>query len=468
MNEFRSGDAIHFVGIAGSGMNGIARILLARGFSVSGSDEKESATLSSLASLGAKTYVGHRTEQINGANYVVISSAIPESNPEVIAAREAGIPILRRAEALARLLPGRFSIAVAGTHGKTTTSGIFAQTLTSMGREPSFVIGSKVKDLGESATEGNGSEFIIEADESDGSFLEYRPDGAIITNIELDHVDNFTSIDELLALFNDFAKTVKRFLVLCQDDPLAASISIPDHVQRISYGTSTESDLRISRYMEIDHGSSFHLHFKGEHLGEVRLKVPGRHNALNATAVIAATIAMELDRDSVIAGISHFAGTERRFELKGVVGGITVVDDYGHHPTEIAATIAAARSYLSQSAQSAQSVKADQGSGRLAIIFQPHRYSRTAAFFDGFAKTLQEADKCFLLDIYSAGEMVIPGVSSEMMSERIKGSEYLSSFDSVLERITDWAQPGDLIMTLGAGDVTKLGPRIIAVLESHQ
>lgn len=461
MTEFEKGKAIHFIGIAGSGMSGIARILLARSFLVSGSDEKESATLSDLALRGAKTFVGHRSDQVHGADYVVISSAIPESNPELVAARESGIPILRRAQALARLLPGRFSIAVAGTHGKTTTSGIFAQTLSSMGREPSFVIGSTVKNLGQSAMEGNGPEFIIEADESDGSFLEYRPDGAIITNIELDHVDNFSHIEELIKLFNNFAATVKRFVVLCHDDSWASKLEIPTNLRRISYGASEGSDLRISQFKETTRGSSFNLSFEDRDLGTVQLNVPGIHNALNATAVIASTIAMDLEIESVIAGISDFAGTKRRFELKGVAHGVTVVDDYGHHPTEISATIASARSYLAHS-------EAMVGrSGRLAIIFQPHRYSRTAAFLEDFARALGHADKCFLLDIYSAGESVIPGISSEKISELIEGSEYLSSFDEAIEHVIDWAAPGDLILTLGAGDVTSLGPRIIKALESR-
>jgi UDP-N-acetylmuramate--alanine ligase len=461
MTEFETGKAIHFIGIAGSGMSGIARILLARGFSVSGSDEKESATLTNLALLGAKTFIGHKSDQIKGADYLVISSAIPESNPELVAARESGIPVLRRAQALARLLPGRFSIAVAGTHGKTTTSGIFAQALTSMGRDPSFVIGSKVRNLGESAAEGKGPEFIIEADESDGSFLEYRPDGAIITNIELDHVDNFTHVEDLVALFNDFATTVKRFIILCQDDPLASKISVPATLRRISYGTSTGSDLLISHFEERSEGSRFTLSYKDKDLGVVQLKVPGFHNALNATAVIAATIAMDLEMESVISGVSHFSGTERRFEIKGMAHGITVVDDYGHHPTEISATIAAARSHLAHSAMR------EDGTGRLVIIFQPHRYSRTAAFIEDFAEALQRADKCFLLDIYSAGEKIIAGISSEAISRRIEGSEYVSSFEEAVERVTEWARPGDLILTLGAGDVTSLGPRIIKALESH-
>ena len=454
MNTFLEGSHIHLVGIAGSGMNGIARILLRRGFTVSGSDEKESATLNSLAKLGAKTFVGHRAEQVAGANYVVISSAITESNPEVVAAKEAGIEVIRRASALARLLPGKFSVAVAGTHGKTTTSGMLAQLLQDLGRSPSFVIGSNISALGESAKEGDGDEFVIEADESDGSFLEYQPDAAIITNIELDHVDNFESIQELVHLFERFAATAKEMVILCHDDPHASSLKIPVNIRRISYGMKEGADLRIAEVVAEDGGTRSRLIYEGEEIGSLKVAVPGLHNALNAAGVVATALGMGLNGAEVIAALSSFRGTSRRFDIKGIVNGITIVDDYGHHPTEIRATILAARAHL-----------AAHHGGRLAVIFQPHRFSRTQVFVEEFAAALSGADRCIVMDIYGAGESAIEGVTSASITDRSENALHLSDRNLIIDEMKLWARPGDLIMTLGAGDVTDLAPQLLSALE---
>jgi len=456
MSIFREGSKIHLIGIAGSGMNGIARILLARGYEVSGSDEKSSAVLDSLAALGASTFIGHRKEHVVGADYVVVSSAIPDSNPELIAARANGVEILARAEALARLLPGRFSIAVAGTHGKTTTSGMLAQSLTMMGRDPSFVIGSTIRALGESAREGEGSEFVVEADESDGSFLHYRPKGAIITNIELDHVDNFHDVEEIVQLFTDFAATVSDFVVVCGDDERAASLPIPDGIQRISYGTRNDCDLILEEIEESGSGVAARVRWKGESIGQMSLRVPGRHNALNAAAVLAASLAMGLEPTHILTALSQFEGTSRRFEFKGEARGVTVIDDYGHHPTEISATIEAARGFHTP---------VGSGPARLGIVFQPHRFSRTAAFADEFIAALSKAERVFLLEIYSAGEEPIAGVSSRVLASRMANGELCSDFDDAVAKVDAWCRPGDLILTLGAGDVTKLGPLILKALE---
>lgn len=455
-SNFAPGSHIHMIGIAGSGMSGIAEILASRGFKVSGSDEKESATLQSLASRGITTYVGHLAEQVGEAKYVVISSAIREENPELSAARAKGIEVVRRASALARLLPGKFSIAVAGTHGKTTTSGMFAQMLDALGRDPSFVIGSRIASLGVSAREGRGDVFVVEADESDGSFLDYKPDGAIITNVELDHVDNFSSIDEVMELFTRFIATAHEFVVICGDDPRASALSVPSGIRRITYGTSDRCDLLIGEIEELSDGLVAHLQWQGGAIARLRLPIHGRHNAMNAAAVVASAIAMGIDIAAATNALSGFRGTARRFEVKGVFDDITIVDDYGHHPTEIEVTISAARAVL-----------ATAGKGRLCVIFQPHRFSRTAAFAEGFSKALSGADRSVVMDIYSAGEDQLPGVSSEAIAERAKNSIHLGDSNRVIEEIVKWARPGDIVLTLGAGDVTELGPKILTALKSR-
>lgn len=456
MTIFEPGSHIHLVGIAGSGMSGIAKILLERGYIVSGSDEKESAVLRSLEAQGAATFVGHQAHHIEGAKYLVISSAISESNPELAAARREGIEVVRRASALARLLPGKFSIAVAGTHGKTTTSGMLAQILEEMGRSPSFVIGSKITALNESAREGSGPEFVVEADESDGSFLEYQPHAAIITNVELDHVDNFHSLDELIELFQRFVATVKDFVVLCHDDANALSLQLPEGVRRISYGFDEHSDLRILDVVDTDRGTDARLAFQGKEIGTLHLSVPGIHNTLNAAAVIATAMGMELGVSESIAAMGTFHGTARRFDIKGRARGVTVIDDYGHHPTEITATLQAARSYLTS-----------HGGGRLGVIFQPHRYSRTEAFFEEFAAALSTADRCIVMDIYSAGELLIPGISSELITSRCKDSTHISDRQQIVAEMKAWSRSGDLILTLGAGDVTELAPLLLQELDKR-
>jgi UDP-N-acetylmuramate--alanine ligase len=454
MKYFEPDSRIHMIGIAGSGMSGIAEILLKRGFHVSGSDERESETTKNLQDRGATIYIGHGADHVLGATSVVISSAIAESNPELIAARASGIEVIRRASALSRLLPGKYSIAVAGTHGKTTTSGMFAQLLFDLGRSPSFVIGSKIASLQASAMEGSGPEFVVEADESDGSFLEYRPDVAIVTNIELDHVDNFHSLTEVLNLFSQFVATARELVVVCEDDANAASLPVPTGVRRISYGVSESADLRITHLTSVGSGTLSQISFHGESLGELRLTIPGTHNVLNAVAVIATSIGMGLAAKDVITSLAAFGGTARRFEIKGSVAGITVVDDYGHHPTEIEATINSARSFL-----------AAQGAGRLAVVFQPHRFSRTAVFVEQFADALARADHCILMDIYSAGEEPLEGVSSALIGMKTPGAKHFSDRMKVVDEVVGWAKPGDLILTLGAGDVTQMGGLILEALE---
>ncbi len=452
---------IHFVGIGGSGMSGIARIFNARGAQVTGSDIQDSASLSGLRSLGIKVFVGHEATNVSGANLVVRSSAIPDSNVEIQMAKSQGIQVLERAQALALLLVGSRSIAVAGTHGKTTTTSMLTVALQHCGFDPSFSIGATIRNSGTNAHQGSGDVFVVEADESDGSFVAYKPLGAIITNIELDHVDNFADISDIDQIFAEFVKSVQPegFLIVCGDDPgvkrlLSKSGAIPQEV--ITYGTSDDVDLRIDRIFVSGNSAMARVSFKGRVLGELELSITGAHNLMNAAAALATAIKLGASAQEVIAGLKLFTGARRRFEMKGSVRGVTVIDDYGHHPTELEATLKTARIFA--------------GTGRVLTVFQPHRYSRTKAFSEGFAKSLELADYTFLLEIYPASEAPIPGVTSSLIASKMNPSKvsYEPSMPQVVEQIAKFAQPGDVIVTLGAGDVSSLGKLILAALEENR
>lgn len=451
---FAPGKHVHFVGIAGSGMSGIAGILLGRDLVVSGSDSKEQSSLEPLRRAGATIFIGHNSKNIDGAEVLVISAAISADNPEVSEARKMGIPVLARAQALAELLIGRRSIAVAGTHGKTTTSGMLAWTLTAMGEDPSFVIGSLIQGLNSGSQDGSGDAFIVEADESDGSFMRYHPWGAVITNLELDHVDNFKNLAELRALFTEFVKTVTKFLVLCGDDQELTSLEIPPGLRTITYGInegrSEGLDLQLSDLVLGQRSASAGVSWQGNSIGTVTLGFPGRHNLLNAGAVIATLLEMGFEAEPILTALATFQGTARRFELKGESRGVTVVDDYGHHPTEIHATLAMARSYLAEA-------------GRLVAIFQPHRYSRTAVFYADFARALADADLVFLMDIYSASEKPIDGVTSRLIAGNMDDVKvrFPSGRNELIDQLVSEVRPGDLVLTLGAGDITQLGDEIL-------
>ena len=454
--RFSPGSQVHFVGIAGSGMSGIASIMLDRGFAVSGSDSKDQATLEPLRKKGARIFIGHDASQIEGAATLVLSSAIDPSNPEVVEARRRGIPILIRAEALAELLVGRRSVAVAGTHGKTTTSAMLSWALRELGSDPSFVIGSQIMTLDISAHHGSGENFIVEADESDGSFTHYRPEGAIVTNLELDHVDNFKDLDAVRATFEDFLKSVGNYLVLCGDDDGVATLPIPASLEKITYGFNDESfDLHLSEASLTGESSSAKLTWRGRAIGVLRLSIAGRHNLLNAAATVATLIKLGHDPHSAISSLENFHGTSRRFERKGMARGVLVIDDYGHHPTEIRATLVAARRLLEE-----------REGGRLIAIFQPHRYSRTMAFLDEFADSLSAADFTYLLDIYAASEKPIPGVSSKDIVARISPgrAKYQPDQELLFSELKETLREGDLVITLGAGDVTKVGPQLLSAL----
>ena len=443
---------VHFIGMGGAGMSGIARIMLSHGVHVSGSDVKDSGTLAGLVTLGATSFIGHAAENIVGADLIVASSAISEKNPEIAAARANGIRILGRAEALAILMSDTRAVAVAGTHGKTTTTSMLTVALQRAGLDPSFAIGGMINSAGTNAHAGTGDIFVAEADESDGSFLVYRPLGAIITNIELDHVDHFPDLASVVSLFNEFVQSIRPdgFLVICTDSPVAAqlaqSITRPD-LRVITYGASGEYSL--SHISLSPQASSARVSANGRVIGELQLSIPGQHNLSNATAALAAGIALGGSASELLEGLFSFSGARRRFEVKGRVHGITVIDDYGHHPTEIRVTLETARRTA--------------GSGKVWVVFQPHRYSRTQAFAREFAQALELADCAYVLEIYAASESPIPGVTSEIITRNmnIEHGVYEPSMIVVAERLVERAEPGDVIITLGAGDVNSLAPVLV-------
>lgn len=448
--------SIHFVGIGGSGMSGIARVMAARGARISGSDLHDSTTLDSLRALDFKIQIGHHPENVEGADLVIRSSAIPSSNPEIIAANNLGISVIGRAEALAALLIGKRSVAVAGTHGKTTTTSMLTVALQRSGLDPSFAIGASIRNSGTNAHHGSGEIFVVEADESDGSFTSYHPAGAVITNTELDHVDNFQNLEQIDDLFSEFCRTVQDFIVVCSDDAgisrLLQRISGSD-LKIVTYGTEADPNLLLDRIHLAPTTSSARLTFNGRVLGEMKLAIPGRHNLLNAAAAMAAGIELGAPVNKLLEGIASFSGARRRFEIRGEVNGVTVIDDYGHHPTEIKATLETARSFA--------------GSGRVIVIFQPHRFSRTKAFADEFAQELGAADHTYLLEIYPADEQPMAGVTSAVIAHRMssKSVTYEPSMPDVITQVVSKAKQGDLVLTLGAGDVTALAPLILENLQ---
>lgn len=443
------GKRIHFIGIGGSGMSGLARIALSDGITVSGSDSKDSTVLTALAALGATIFNSHSASNVDGADVVIYSTAISANNPEIARALERSIPIMTRANALALLMHGLNSIAIAGTHGKTTTSSMATVAFQACGTDPSFAIGGTLSASGSNAHRGSGKYFIAEADESDGSFIAYHPHAAIVTNIEHDHVDFFATADEVTQVFANFAKTIPSdgYLIYCNDDPGSRALGeAVSHCTTYSYGTDASSDLKIDQIELTPAGSRGRAIWKGTVVGTIELTVPGKHNLLNAAGTLALAMALGLNPAAFLSGLSSFRGAGRRFELKATVNGIRIVDDYGHHPTEISVTLEAARRYAD--------------AGRVLVIFQPHRYTRTQAFLDGFAASLDTADDVTLLEIYAASEKPIPGVSAELIAEKMKHGIFLPNFVDASERIIALAQPGDVILTLGAGDVNSLAPII--------
>jgi len=435
-------------------MSGLARIALSDGIAVSGSDAKDSSVLTALRALGAEVFTSHEAAHVQGADVVIYSTAISASNPEMAYAVERSIPILTRAQALAALMSGSKSIAVAGTHGKTTTSSMLTVALQACGADPSFAIGGTLTASGSNAHRGTGDFFVAEADESDGSFVEYRPLAAIVTNIEHDHVDFFHTPEAVTEVFQNFAATIspQGFLIYCADDAGATRLGTSALTcTPISYGESENADLRIDQIELKAMGSSARVMWRGRAVGHLELQVPGHHNLLNAASCLAMGLTLDMPIHQLLEGLHNFRGAGRRFELKATEHGIRIIDDYGHHPTEITVTLQAARRYA--------------GDGRVLVIFQPHRYSRTQAFLDDFAVSLDLADDVTLLEIYAASEKPIHGVSSSLIAEKMNRGHFIPNFASASERVIEMAKPGDVIITLGAGDVNSLAPIIAEGLQ---
>jgi UDP-N-acetylmuramate--alanine ligase len=455
---------IHFVGIGGIGMSGIAEVLLNLGYKVSGSDLKASPITHRLASMGAVTFDGHRAENLAGAEVVVTSSAIARDNPEVAAAHAAHIPVIPRAEMLAELMRLKYGIAIAGMHGKTTTTSMVATVLASGGLDPTVVIGGRVDAMGSNARVGKSEYFVAEADESDRSFLKLWPILAVVTNIDREHMDCYCDMADVERTFVDFLDHVPFYgmVVACNDNEDLRRVLPAVRRRIVTYGTRDGSDFLI-RGMACGAigethvaSSTFHVQYHKRDLGEFQLHVPGEHNVRNATAAIAVGIGLDVGIDRIREGLTNFSGVDRRFQLKGRVNGVTVIDDYGHHPTEIRATLAAARQCAYR---------------RIHVIFQPHRYTRTQLLFNEFAGAFSDADTVSVLDIYAASETPIPGVSGEHLAEQIARDgksrvAYVASFADAAELAARSAHSGDLVLTLGAGNVSQLGPMILEHLEA--
>ena len=484
---------IHFVGIGGTGMSGIAEVLLNLGYKVSGSDLKSSAVTQRLAGLGAITFEGHRAENIVGAEVVVTSSAIAKDNPEVTEAHKLHIPVIQRAEMLSELMRLKYGIAIAGMHGKTTTTSMVAAVLAAGGLDPTVVVGGRVDAMGSNARLGKSHYLVAEADESDRSFLKLSPILSVVTNIDREHMDCYRNMRDVKNTFVEFMDRVPFYgmIVACNDDPLLRKLLSQVQRRTVTYGTKRGSDFWIkiptlrqaqgklsgaqdTREMgrplnqnphfsqnqgEMGHPlNRFHVRYKESDLGEFTLHVPGAHNVLNATAAIAVGVGLDVPVDAIRTALDQFRGVDRRFQLKGRVAGISVVDDYGHHPTEIKATLAAARQC---------------GFRRVHVIFQPHRYTRTRDLMDEFTTAFGDADTLSVLDIYAASEQPIEGVTAEILASAVreksrKPVEYVGSFPAAIEAVSSAAQEGDMILTLGAGSVSQLGPMILQNLKERE
>ncbi len=449
-------DRLHLVGIGGAGMSGIARLLLARGVSVSGSDAKDSRGLAALVALGARIRVGHSAAQVGDAQAVVISSAIRADNPEVAEAQRLGIPVLRRATVLAELMKGSRSVAVAGTHGKTTTTSMLTVALQRCGVDPSFAIGGDLNEAGSNAHHGTGDVFVAEADESDESFLEYRPFVAVVTNVEADHLDHYADEAAVHRAFSAFLGNVDPagVTVVCADDAGAMAAASASAARVRTYGTGPGADLRVDDVVLHGTRSTSTVYYLGQRLGALELSVPGAHNALNAAAALVTGLELGLPVEALKFGLTAYTGARRRFEPRGAWSGVRVYDDYAHHPTELVATLQAAREVAA--------------GGRLVVAFQPHRYSRTAAFAAELGAALGLADAVVVMEVYAAGEDPVPGISGRTVAAAVPLPAghvvFEPSWVAVPGRLAAFAEPGDLILTLGAGDVTQLAPEVLAAL----
>ncbi len=462
---------IHFVGIGGIGMSGIAEVLLNLGYKISGSDLRTSTGTQRLAALGATTFEGHSAANIAGADVIVTSSAIPVDNPEVAEARRLHVPVIQRAEMLAELMRLKYGIAIAGMHGKTTTTSMVAAVLAAGGLDPTVVVGGRVDALGSNARLGKSQYLVAEADESDRSFLKLSPILSVVTNIDREHMDCYRDMRDVRRTFLEFMERVPFYgvVVACNDDEVLRRLLPRVHRRVTTYGTSAGSDFLI-RMATLSTSSTsvaspggehaplirFEVTYKETNLGEFTLHVPGVHNILNATAAIAVGTALDIPTEQIRSGLDSFRGVDRRFQFKGMAAGVSVIDDYGHHPTEIRATLAAARQC---------------GFRRVHVIFQPHRFTRTRDLMDEFATAFADADTVCVLDIYPASEKPIEGITAEALVRRIAGEgsvsvSYAPSFADAAVMVAALAKPDDMVLTLGAGSVSQLGGMILKKLEA--
>ncbi|WP_314216318.1 UDP-N-acetylmuramate--L-alanine ligase [Pseudarthrobacter equi] len=442
---------VHFIGVGGVGMSAVARIMVARGVPVSGSDAKDLPVMRDLAAKGARIAVGYGPGNLGDAQTVVAGSAIRADNPELAAARQAGLPVLHRSEALAATMGEDTVVTIAGTHGKSTTTSMVTVLLQGAGLDPSFAIGANVPSLGVNAAHGTSGIFVAEADESDGSFLNYRPQIAVVTNVEADHLDHYGTAEAVYESFDKFAALLPAggLLVACADDPgaraLAERTRQAGNTRVLLYGTAGDADLKLH-----DDGPGRVAVSTAEGRFDLALQVPGRHNALNAAAAFAVALELGVAPGAAASALASFSGASRRFELKGEARGVRVFDDYAHHPTEVRAALTAARSVA--------------GEHKVHVLFQPHLFSRTREFAREFAEALELADTALVLDIYPAREDPIPGVTSKLIADHMAGRGRLVSAEEAVAAVADAAADGDIVLTAGAGDVTGYGPRIVEAL----
>jgi UDP-N-acetylmuramate--alanine ligase len=443
---------VHFIGIGGSGMSGIARILIGLGHRVTGSDVRSSPNIVALENLGAKITIGHDEANLGDADTVIVTSALWPNNPEYLLASKNQIPIIHRSQALAHLASKKRLVSVAGAHGKTTSTGMVITALLGLGQDPSFVNGGVISSIGASSGSGKGELFVIEADESDGSFLHYDTSVALITNVDPDHLDHYGSIEAFHQVFADFANKSKELVVVNSDD--AGSVAVAKLVSKpmITFGESATSDVRVSDIVD-NAQVSFSLSFKNQTITST-LRIAGRHNAINAAGAVATLIGLGFDFERAVVEVAKFSGTERRFELHGERRGVKVYDDFAHHPTEVAAALSGARAVV--------------GSGKLITVFQPHLYSRTRLFAKEFAQALAASDQVVLLDIYAAREDPEPGVTGELILNAFEDKHkihYVKNWSDAPSVASNLADTGDFIVTMGCGDVYKMVPEILEALE---
>ena len=455
--ELFAGRRVHFIGIGGIGMSGIARLLLARGVRVSGSDVRMTPTMTQLASLGAQVAVGHSAEQVRGADLVVYSTSIAPHNPELAAARDAGLPLRARGQMLADCLSGQTTIAVAGAHGKTTTTALVAAALMEAGQDPTIVVGGEVAQFGGNARVGRGPHAVVEADESDGSFLYLAPTIAVVTNIEEEHLDYYRNLHEILQAYQQFTARLpsRGTLVCCGDDPgVQQLLSAARAPRRITYGLTPGCDVTAERPQTVGREVSYVARAHGRRLGRVTLQIPGLHNVVNSLAAVGVGLTLGLEFAAVRRALAGYPGAGRRFQPRGEVGGVMVVEDYAHHPTEIAATLRAARTWPRR---------------RLFCVFQPHRFSRTKYLQDQFGAAFADADSVILTDVYAASEDPLDGIGAESLARAVRASGFTAiqvlRRHAIVPRLVETVRSGDLVLVLGAGDIGQVAVELVQALK---